>query len=184
MPDDGHVEQRDQSGRKQHEARPVEANAADRLRGALAGSAGPAPGQQGKKGCGSRKIERQPKVCSRMPPMLGPIAGTSTMPKPKMPIALPRRSGGKTSNRAIIASGCSDAGGRTLQHARCNQRLGTPARRAEHRRGEEKRQGDGERSALPERFDQPRGRQHRGGRRREESRRDPLQRIVADVEFA
>jgi hypothetical protein len=56
-------------------------------------------------GSGSRKIERHPNSCNSTPPMLGPIAGTNTMPKPNMPIALPRRSGGNTSNSAIIDNG-------------------------------------------------------------------------------
>jgi hypothetical protein len=42
----------------------------------------------------SRKIERQPNASSSRPPIAGPIAGASTIPKPYTPIARPRCSTG------------------------------------------------------------------------------------------
>ena len=41
------------------------------------------------KGTTTKKIERQPKASTSTPPTLGPMAGASTTPKPKMPMARP-----------------------------------------------------------------------------------------------
>ena len=40
-------------------------------------------------GTTTKKIERQPNASTSTPPTLGPTAGASTTPMPKMPIALP-----------------------------------------------------------------------------------------------
>ncbi len=77
-----------------------------------------------------------------------------------------------------------DAGGGALQHPRRDHRLGAPTRRAQDRAGEKHGHGREKRAALPEGFDQPSRREHRRGRRRQEPGGDPLQRIMADVEFA
>ena len=42
-----------------------------------------------------------------MPPTLGPTAGASTTPKPKMPIALPRSPGPNACRMMIAGIGCS-----------------------------------------------------------------------------
>ena len=135
------------------------------------------------KGSGSKKIERQPKLSSSMPPMLGPIAGTSTMPRPKRPIALPRRSGGNTSNKAIIASGCRMPAAPPCSTRETISASGLQLATPSSGRAEKDRERGDERAALAMRFDQPRGRQHRGRHRAEKAGRDPLQRIVADVEL-
>ena len=51
-------------------------------------------------------MARQPNASISKPPAAGPIAGASTTPKPNSPMARPRCSSGKTSNNAIIDSGC------------------------------------------------------------------------------
>ena len=42
-----------------------------------------------------------------MPPRVGPIAGANTTPRPNTPIAMPRRSAGKTVKMVAITSGCA-----------------------------------------------------------------------------
>ena len=46
-----------------------------------------------------------------MPPSSGPNTGASTTPMPKMPMAVPRRSGGKIWKFTIIDSGCMTPAG-------------------------------------------------------------------------
>src|SRR5436190_4270827 len=65
----------------------------------------------------SRKIERQPNASRRTPPIAGPMAGASTMPKPYSAIARPRSSTGYTRKSTIMASGCN-----TPAHAPCTTR--------------------------------------------------------------
>ena len=52
-----------------------------------------------------KKIYRQLKISMTKPPKVGPIAGAKTMPMLNKPMAVPRRSGGKTRNMTDIANG-------------------------------------------------------------------------------
>ena len=65
-----------------------------------------------------KKIERQPNRSTSTPPMLGPIAGASTTPMPKMPLARPcssRLEGAQDDDRG---NRLHDARGQALGHAR------------------------------------------------------------------
>ena len=130
--DHRHVEQRDQRRRPAAGGPAVEAAHGRRAR-IRQEAERPARSPCAANGSDSRKIERQPNASTSAPPSAGPTAGASTMPKPKRPIARPRSSGGNTRNSATIAERLHDAGGRTLQHARGDQRLGVPRQRAEQR---------------------------------------------------
>lgn len=58
--------------------------------GAVVGNELPGqPGEATQSGTTMKKIERQPNRSIRTPPILGPMAGASTTPIPKMPLARP-----------------------------------------------------------------------------------------------
>ena len=54
-----------------------------------------------------KKMERQPKMVTSRPPMLGPSAGASTTPMPKMPPARPRSWGAKARMMMTAGMGCT-----------------------------------------------------------------------------
>jgi hypothetical protein len=54
-----------------------------------------------------KKMERQPKPSTSSPPMLGPMAGASTTPMPKMPLARPCSWGSKARRMTMAGIGCS-----------------------------------------------------------------------------
>ncbi|OQC17296.1 MAG: hypothetical protein BWX79_00372 [Alphaproteobacteria bacterium ADurb.Bin100] len=54
-----------------------------------------------------KKIERQPNQSTSTPPMLGPMAGASTTPMPKMPLARPCSLGSKARRMMIAGIGCT-----------------------------------------------------------------------------
>ena len=83
------------------------------------GLAAPPPGAvPGTKRCASqseamqngttmKKIDRQPKPSTSRPPMLGPMAGASTTPMPKMPLARPCSCGSKARRMMMAGMGCT-----------------------------------------------------------------------------
>ena len=54
-----------------------------------------------------KKIERQPNQSTSSPPMLGPMAGASTTPMPKMPLARPCSCGSKARRMMMAGMGCT-----------------------------------------------------------------------------
>ena len=54
-----------------------------------------------------KKIERQPNRSTSTPPMLGPIAGASTTPIPKRPLARPCSCGSKALRMMMAGIGCT-----------------------------------------------------------------------------
>ena len=149
MPDDGNVEQRDQAWRPATRSRPS--------RSASRGPPPCGPGRKRQPSASARDAKRQRQQKDRTPAEASPAEcrrcwALSRAParcrSPKSPIALPRASGGNTSNRAIIASGC-----RMPAAAPCSTReaisdSGFQARRAERGRGEKDRQRGDERAPL------------------------------------
>lgn len=63
-----------------------------------------------------KKTACQLNSSTRKPPMAGPVAGAITTPKLNSPIAVPRRSGGKTRKMICMESGCSSPAA-ALRHA-------------------------------------------------------------------
>ncbi len=54
-----------------------------------------------------KKIERQPNRSTSTPPRLGPIAGASTTPMPKIPLARPCSWGWKARMMMMAGIGCT-----------------------------------------------------------------------------
>ena len=54
-----------------------------------------------------KKIERQPNQSTKKPPILGPMAGASTTPMPKKPLALPCSPGSKARMMMSTGIGCT-----------------------------------------------------------------------------
>ena len=59
------------------------------------------------KGTTMKKIERQPNRSTSTPPMLGPMAGASTTPMPKIPLARPCSWGSKARRMMMAGIGCT-----------------------------------------------------------------------------
>ena len=119
-----------------------------------------------------------------MPPRVGPMAGANTTPRPKTPIAMPRRSAGKTVKIVAMTSGWAMPARETLQDAGEDQAVLGRRRAAQQGAHRKEAQRAHEGAPLAQNAGQPGIDQHARGHGRHVGRRHPLRLVLADAEGA